>query len=239
MEVDSLSDEIERIAREHPMDYHMRHPFPLIRAIEKLRRRDLLAVCAAANPVVVADVGCEWGNISDAIAVTIGSVTRIYCIDLSAHSLDKTMTIADEHGWTSRAVFVQGDAQAIPLGSELVDLCVLSHIMEHLPDPSKGLSEAARLTRHGGTIVVSVPRERSVIVAKRLLAAVGLRRLLGRIPLRTPGHLHPTSAAFVRRLVSAYNAGCVPGERLSVDRVAYSPLRLVGPYVNITIRKGA
>jgi SAM-dependent methyltransferase len=48
-------------------------------------------------------------------------------------------------------------AEAIPLPDGSVDFVVSSHVLEHLPDPVRGLLEWGRLIRPGGVIFMIVP----------------------------------------------------------------------------------
>jgi len=53
--------------------------------------------------------------------------------------------------------YLIGDVQALPLKDNTVDLLSLISAIEHVPDPRQALSEAARVVRPGGEIVIQIP----------------------------------------------------------------------------------
>lgn len=56
-----------------------------------------------------------------------------------------------------QGTYLQCDAAKIPLPDASFDGIVFLDVMEHLPDASGALAEAARLLKPGGTLVLSVP----------------------------------------------------------------------------------
>jgi SAM-dependent methyltransferase len=63
------------------------------------------------------------------------------------------------------------DLQQLTFADESFDLVVSSHVMEHVPDPWKALSEIRRVLRPGGRYVFSVPFRR-VVLRETLVRAV-------------------------------------------------------------------
>ncbi|MBB6646275.1 class I SAM-dependent methyltransferase [Halobellus ruber] len=70
---------------------------------------------------------------------------------------------------------VSGDAEALPLCDDAVDAAVIVDALHHLPDPDAGLTEARRVIRPGGVVVVQEFDPRSY--RGRLLEAA--ERLVG------------------------------------------------------------
>lgn len=53
-----------------------------------------------------------------------------------------------------RVELVEGDAQAMPFADDTFDASCVSFGIRNVPDRAKGLAEMARVTRHGGRVVV-------------------------------------------------------------------------------------
>ena len=87
--------------------------------------------------------------------------------------------------------FLHASAHQLPFGDDQFDVVVAAEVLEHLPDPVKGLQEMARVGRRH--LVLSVPRE-PVFRSCNLVAGRYVRDLGN-----TPGHLnHWSKRGFVR-----------------------------------------
>jgi SAM-dependent methyltransferase len=58
-----------------------------------------------------------------------------------------------------RVHFVCGDATALPFASESFDAVTMFDLLEHVPDDKKAVSEALRVLRPGGFLLISTPNE--------------------------------------------------------------------------------
>lgn len=114
--------------------------------IDHLAARGVIHVGAT-----VADVGCGFGAASLA-AKGHGAVVVGVDIDAEAVSIARSRAIG-----IPQALFIQGDAEALPLASESIDVAVLLHVLEHVRSPARAIDEAIRVVRPGGYLYVVCP----------------------------------------------------------------------------------
>lgn len=95
------------------------------------------------------DVGCGVGSLSRVVAegarpeLLVGIDTSAAFLDLARREL-------------SQLVPVQGDARQMPFADATFDAAVSGLALNHVPDPTAALSEAARVVRTGGTLLAYV-----------------------------------------------------------------------------------
>lgn len=175
-----------------------KHPNLLIRGIEANRRKKLLKLIAPSQTDVIADIGCEEGYISGEL---VDKCHRLYCVDIDRKVLD----LAEKRIGGKRAVFLRSDAQALRLEDDSCDIVICSEVLEHLPEPAKGLRELVRITKPGGKIVISVPNESLVLVAKKVVKTLGLNVFLGDLNEDLAvGHLHVFNRKLLQKLCQKY-----------------------------------
>ncbi|AKT52592.1 SAM-dependent methyltransferase [Arsenicicoccus sp. oral taxon 190] len=90
------------------------------------------------------DVGGGPGYFADAFTE---AGARYAGIDPDAGELERRGTVA---GNTLRA-----SGLALPVADDVVDLAYSSNVLEHVPDPEAMVEEMVRITRPGGTVVLS------------------------------------------------------------------------------------
>jgi SAM-dependent methyltransferase len=144
----------------------------------------VIGLCAAAGlaPRTVADVGCGDGALlSELHRRGFGARLAGFEITEAAARLSRGRAGVD-----SVAVF---DGERLPGANLGFDLGILSHVLEHVPEPGALLAETARVCR---AVVVEVPLERNL----------SARRASKRAGAAEVGHLHvldrPAVAAVVR-----------------------------------------
>ena len=92
----------------------------------------------------VLDVGGGPGYFADAFTA---AGARYAAVDADAGEL----TAAGQPGTNT----VQASGLALPLANGSVDVCYSSNVLEHVPEPTAMAEEMLRVTRPGGTVVIS------------------------------------------------------------------------------------
>lgn len=104
-----------------------------------------------------------------------------------------------------------------PIDDETYDAALLSHVIEHLPDPLASLRELHRIVRPGGAVVLETPRYDTLAF-----------RVLGRRErsIACEGHLYfftlATLAALARRAGFDVARHDVVGRSLTLDRLLWN-----------------
>ena len=128
------------------------------------------------------EVGCGEGVIAEKLAQRW---KRVAALDLPDAGLRAE--------WRHRPGpdYLHADGHLLPFTDRQFDVVVAAEVLEHLPDPERGLAEMARVSaRH---LVLSVPRE-PIFRSCNLLAGRYVKDLGN-----TPGHLnHWSTRSFVR-----------------------------------------
>jgi SAM-dependent methyltransferase len=143
----------------------------------------VIALCdrAALRPERLVEIGCGAGSLLAELAAR-GVAAQLDGFDLSAPAIE----IARSHGIPGVRVEVF-DGARVPAADGAYDLAVLSHVLEHVPEPHALLAEAARVAPW---VLVEVPLE-----ANRSAARPAKRAEAARI-----GHIHFFDRAAVRAL---------------------------------------
>jgi SAM-dependent methyltransferase len=150
------------------------------------------ALCARAGlrPGTLVEIGCGDGALLAELA------TRGVAPVLDGFELSRAAAALARERAIPRVRRIEAyDGERVPVPDGAYDLAVLSHVLEHVPDPRALLHEAARLAPH---VLVEVPLE-----ANRSAARPAKRAQAARI-----GHLHAFDRAAVRALLA--QAGLSP-----------------------------
>jgi len=109
----------------------------------------LWAVLGLVDPALtVGDLGCGTGQLSATVAPY---VARIIAVDASDDMLDaaRQRLAAAPH-----VEVRQGQLEALPIGDGELDAAMLSLVLHYAADPASVLTEAARVLRPGGRLLV-------------------------------------------------------------------------------------
>ncbi len=118
----------------------------------------------------IADLGAGEGAISLLLA---RQAHYVFCIDRSARMVEVGSRIARENG-ISNLEYKLGDIEKVPLPDECVDLSLMSQSLHHAAHPAKAVSEAARILRPGGLLVILDLKEHSFEKARDMYADLWL-----------------------------------------------------------------
>jgi 2-polyprenyl-6-hydroxyphenyl methylase / 3-demethylubiquinone-9 3-methyltransferase len=135
---------------------------------------------APRQGAVLVDLGCGGGLLAPHVAPLGYSHVGV---DLTRSALG----LARSHGVAA----IQGDVGAVPLANDLADVVCAGEILEHVSDPSRVVSEACRILRPGGTLVIDT-------IAATWLAGFLVVTVAERVPGAAPPGLHDP-ALFVDR----------------------------------------
>jgi SAM-dependent methyltransferase len=160
---------------------------------------ETLLARARLEPATLVEIGCGDGSLLAELA------GRRVARSIDGFELSPTAAgYARERNVARRVEAFDG--RHVPAADGAYDLAVLSHVLEHVPDPLPLLGEAARVARR---VLIEVPLE-----ANRSAARPAKRAEAARI-----GHVHRFDRAAVRALVTG--AGLEPAHELA-DPLPYA-----------------
>lgn len=108
------------------------------------------AMLKILNYDVVADLGAGEGTLSQLLAQR---AKKVIAIDTSEKMVEFGTKLAKEHDLPNLE-YRLGDISAPPIDDQTVDLAIFSQALHHAEQPSKALSEAFRILKPGGTLIV-------------------------------------------------------------------------------------
>ena len=120
------------------------------------------------------DVGCGQGRHSYEAFRRGAHVTAF---DMNAADLAevdtmlRAMELENQQGQGATAEVVEGDARRMPFADGAFDRVIASEILEHIPEDEQVMAEIVRVTRPGGLVAVTVPRNWPEQVCWRLSSA--------------------------------------------------------------------
>ena len=117
--------------------------------IDQAWRRRTVAAAGDVRGRVVVDACCGTGDLSVAFA-EVGA--RVVGVDFTPEMLRRAGPKVA--GGDARAVFLHGDALALPVRSACADVTSVAFGVRNLSSARAGLAELARVTRPGGRVLV-------------------------------------------------------------------------------------
>lgn len=102
----------------------------------------------------VLDVGCGAGIDSLIAAGLVGETGRVVGIDMTAEMLERARRARQEAG-LDNLEFVDGTAEALPVGDESIDVVISNGVFNLTPDKKATLAEWHRVLEPGGRLQIA------------------------------------------------------------------------------------
>jgi MPBQ/MSBQ methyltransferase len=119
---------------------------------ERMRAQALAEARLDARTLSVLDAGAGTGFTTAGIVAHVDPA-NVTMLDQSPHQLARARAKPE----LADCPKVLGDAEALPFGTDAFDRYVSAGSIEYWPDPQRGIAEAYRVTRAGGTALVIGP----------------------------------------------------------------------------------
>ena len=121
------------------------------------RLREIVAGLDIVSGATVLDVGCGTGVLLPLLYESMNGDGHVVALDLSGEMLKRARSKGQP------AVYVQGDAQSLPLPEGVFDWVLCNAVFPHFPDKLRALAELRRVLRAGGRLVICHAFNREVI----------------------------------------------------------------------------
>ena len=135
---------------------------------QRWRRRAVKLASLKPGDQVV-DVACGTGDLTlafeDALARLPADFRNVIGIDFTYAMLPIATRKADRAHQDSCAVFINGDAQSLPLPNESADVVSIAFGIRNVQDPAAAIREFHRVLRPGGRVIIlefSLPTNRAL-----------------------------------------------------------------------------
>jgi len=124
--------------------------------IESGARTSLASAGAGARAL---DCGIGTGSLSIALDSILPKPIAYHGIDVSGEMLATAEVTMQQTGLSPK--LIQADILSIPYADQSFDLVMAAHVLEHLPEPQRALTEMIRVLKPGGLLFVCMT-QRSV-----------------------------------------------------------------------------
>ena len=122
----------------------------------------------------ILDIGCGGGRTLRDLAS--GTSARLFGLDASAASVEKTKELNSDHVLSGRMTVVEGLAESLPFAKEVFDLVTAFETVYYWRDPVSCFADVRRTLRQGGEFLVcNEDRDFSRPVVAEYADALGMK----------------------------------------------------------------
>lgn len=142
-------------------------------ADQRWRRVAVRHIADTSEPLQVLDLATGTGDFAIAIAQKLTTDSHVTGIDLSEKMLELGRGKVVVEGLSERVGLLRGNAEQLPFADSSFDRVSVAFGVRNFEDLTRGLSEACRVLRHGGKLVVlelSYPDNRFLLWCYKLYA---------------------------------------------------------------------
>lgn len=158
----------EKMVRKYDPDAFHHHHNPFIRFIESKRVRSIFKMMDIEKDDRVIEIGCGAGNV----------IEKAPSGELFGTDISPSILLKAKHRLNQKANLFLADAQNLPCKDQIFTKVICSEVLEHTLDPVSALNEIARILKHQGIAIISIPNESLINRIKSVLIRLGIFKWL-------------------------------------------------------------
>ena len=164
---------IEQLFDDIAPNYDRMNHLMSFNADRRWRRVSVRHIADTSGPLQVLDLATGTGDFAIAIAQKLSAGGHVTGIDLSEKMLELGQGKVIVEGLSERVTLLRGNAERLPFADSSFDRVSVAFGVRNYEDLNQGLSEACRVLRRGGKLVVlelSYPDNRFLLWCYKLYA---------------------------------------------------------------------